>query len=92
LRYIISIIQSFLTIFFKKARDIDDEYFILSFINSAIRYPLFLQEEMKKENPVVDGEFQRAESNPVFWLLKDMDKKLWGAHFIIYIYLIFISN
>lgn len=53
----------------------------LSFMNSAIRYPLFLQEEMKKENPVVDGEFQRAESNPVFWLLKDMDKKLWGEHF-----------
>lgn len=53
----------------------------LTFMNSAIRYPLFLQEEMKKENPVVDGEFQRAESNPVFWLLKDMDKKLWGEHF-----------
>src|SRR5688572_511973 len=50
----------------------------LSFMNSAIRYPLFLQEEMKRENPVVDGEFQRAESNPVFWLLKDMDKALWG--------------
>ncbi|HMT29916.1 MAG TPA: pitrilysin family protein [Bacteroidia bacterium] len=53
----------------------------LTFMNSAIRYPLFLQEEMKKENPVVDGEFQRAESNPVFWLLKDMDKKLWGDNF-----------
>jgi zinc protease len=53
----------------------------LSFMNSAIRYPLFLQDEMKRENPVVDGEFQRAESNPVFWLLKDMDKKLWGEHY-----------
>ncbi len=50
----------------------------LSFMNSAIRYPMFLQEEMKKENPVVDGEFQRAESNPVFWLLQDMNHKLWG--------------
>ncbi len=50
----------------------------LQFMNSAIRYPLFLEEEMKKENPVVDGEFQRAESNPVFFLLKDMDKHLWG--------------
>lgn len=50
----------------------------LSFMNSAIRYPLFLEEEMKKENPVVDGEFQRAESNPVFFLLKDMDRHLWG--------------
>src|SRR5687768_3155835 len=50
----------------------------LKFMNSAIRYPLFLEEEMKKENPVVDGEFQRAESNPVFWLLQDMNRKLWG--------------
>ncbi len=51
----------------------------LSFMNSAIRYPLFLEEEMKKENPVVDGEFQRAESNPVFFLLKDMDHQLWDT-------------
>ena len=50
----------------------------LKFMNAAIRYPLFLQEEMKKENPVVDGEFQRAESNPVFWLLQDTNRKLWG--------------
>ena len=50
----------------------------LGFMNSAIRYPMFLQEEMKKENPVVDGEFQRAESNPVFWLLQDANRKLWG--------------
>ncbi|CAN5386069.1 pitrilysin family protein [soil metagenome] len=51
----------------------------LTFMNSAIRYPLFLEEEMKKENPVVDGEFQRAESNPVFFLLKDMDHALWDT-------------
>jgi zinc protease len=51
------------------------------FMNSAIRYPLFLQEEMTKENPVVDGEFQRAESNPVFFLMNDMDRKLWGEHY-----------
>lgn len=50
----------------------------LVFINDAIRYPLFLEEEMKKENPVVDGEFQRAESNPTFFLRKDMDHALWG--------------
>jgi len=50
----------------------------LSFMNSAIRYPLFNEDEMKKENPVVDGEFQRAESNPTFWLYQDLQKKLWG--------------
>jgi zinc protease len=50
----------------------------LEFMNSAIRYPLFLEEEMKKENPVVDGEFQRNESNPVFYLLQDSNHKMWG--------------
>lgn len=50
----------------------------LEFMNSAIRYPLFLEEEMKKENPVVDGEFQRAESNPGFWLYQDVNRAMWG--------------
>jgi zinc protease len=53
----------------------------LQFMNSAIRYPLFLEEEMKKENPVVDGEFQRAESEPTFWLFQEMNHKLWGEHY-----------
>ena len=51
----------------------------LKFMNSAIRYPLFLQEEMKKENPVVDGEFQRAESNPFFPLTNAFNHKMWGS-------------
>jgi zinc protease len=50
----------------------------LQFMNSAIRYPLFDQQEMKNENPVVDAEFQRAESNPTFFLQKDMQRALWG--------------
>ncbi len=50
----------------------------LEFMNSAIRYPLFLKQEMINENPVVDGEFQRAESNPVFFLLQDSNHKMWG--------------
>jgi len=53
----------------------------VDFLNSAIRYPLFLEEEMKKENPVVDGEFQRAESNPVFFLVNDLNRKMWGDHY-----------
>jgi zinc protease len=53
----------------------------LEFINSAIRYPLFSQEEMKKENVVVDGEFQRAESNPVFFLVQELGYKMWGDHY-----------
>lgn len=50
----------------------------LEFMNSAIRYPLFLEEEMKNENPVVAGEFQRAESNPVFFLRDDLNRHMWG--------------
>ena len=50
----------------------------LAFMNSAIRYPLFDEKEMKNENPVVDGEFQRNESNPTFWLFQDLQKNLWG--------------
>ncbi len=50
----------------------------LKFMNSAIRYPLFLPEEMKKENPVVDGEFQRNESSPTFGLFQDWNKAMWG--------------
>ncbi len=53
----------------------------LTFMNSAIRYPLFLETEMKNENPVVDGEFQRAESNPGFFLFQDMNYKLWGNNY-----------
>ena len=50
-------------------------------MNSAIRYPAFLEDEMKNENPVVDGEFQRAESNPVFFLFQDVNKQLWGDNY-----------
>jgi len=53
----------------------------LDFMNSAIRHPAFLEDEMKAENPVVDGEFQRAESNPVFFLLQDVNKELWGDNY-----------
>jgi len=53
----------------------------LDFMNSAIRYPLFLKEEMIKENPVVDGEFQRNESNPVFYLFQDSNQRMWGDLF-----------
>ncbi len=54
----------------------------LKFMNSAIRYPLFLADEMKKENPVVDGEFQRAESNPAFMLFQDYNRQIWGNLYV----------
>ncbi len=50
----------------------------LQFMNDAIRYPLFLKEEMKTENPVVAGEFQRGESSPYFALFYKMNQQVWG--------------
>lgn len=50
----------------------------LKFMNSAIRFPKFKAEEMRKENIVVDGEFQRQESNPFYYLNNEMQKHLWG--------------
>jgi zinc protease len=50
----------------------------LEFLNSAIRFPIYRTEDMQKERPVVDGEFQRAESNPEYVLYFASSKKLWG--------------
>lgn len=53
----------------------------LNFMNAAIRFPIYRTEDMQKERPVVDGEFQRAESNPFFQLLLDVNKRTWGENF-----------
>lgn len=50
----------------------------LRFMNSAMRYPIYRAEDMEKERPVVDGEFQRAESDPNFIIWYESQKRLWG--------------
>ena len=50
-------------------------------MNAAIRFPIYRTEDMQKERPVVDGEFQRNESNPFFQLWIECQKKLWGDQF-----------
>lgn len=50
----------------------------LNFMNSAMRYPIYKPEDMVKERPVVDGEFQRNESDPWFQLWQESQKRLWG--------------
>ena len=50
----------------------------LKFMNAAIRFPIYREEDMKKERPVVDGEFQRAESDPGFQLWYGVQQHLWG--------------
>ncbi|MEO8860077.1 MAG: pitrilysin family protein, partial [Ginsengibacter sp.] len=50
----------------------------LQFMNAAIQYPKFDSTEMKKENVVVDGEFQRNESSPFFALRDTINHHLYG--------------
>jgi zinc protease len=53
----------------------------LKFLNAAIRFPIYRIEDMQKERVVVDGEFQRAESNPGFQLDFEVRKRLWTDQF-----------
>jgi zinc protease len=53
----------------------------LRFMNAAMRFPIYRKEDMQKERPVVDGEFQRAESDAYFQLWIESSKKLWGDLF-----------
>jgi zinc protease len=53
----------------------------LNFMNSAIRFPIYKEEDMQKERPVVDGEFQRGESDPAFQLWIETNKRVWGDLF-----------
>jgi len=53
----------------------------LRFLNAAIRFPIYRIEDMEKERKVVDGEFQRAESDPGFQLNFEVEKRVWGDLF-----------
>jgi zinc protease len=50
----------------------------LQFMEDAIRYPLFDQNELVRERPVVLGEFDRNEANPFFHLARAVDTILWS--------------
>ncbi|ATP56447.1 peptidase M16 [Pedobacter ginsengisoli] len=53
----------------------------LKFMNSAIRYPIFIKEDMAMENEIVNAEFTRQESSPIFPLI-DADKRhMWGDNY-----------
>lgn len=53
----------------------------LLFMNAAIRFPIYRTEDMQKERPVVDGEFQRGESDPWFQIWIESQKRCWGENF-----------
>ena len=53
----------------------------IKFMKAAIMTPLFLQEELVRERPVVTGEYDRNEANPFFHLNRAVDKKLWYKYY-----------
>jgi zinc protease len=53
----------------------------MQFMEDAIRFPLFLQEELVRERPVVIGEFDRNEANPFFHLARATDTLLWTKEY-----------
>jgi zinc protease len=53
----------------------------MQFMEDAVRYPLFLQEELVRERPVVTGEFDRNEANPFFQLARAVDTLLWTTEY-----------
>jgi zinc protease len=48
----------------------------MQFMKDATRYPLFDQREFVREKEVVIGEIDRNESNPFFYLSKEMNNRL----------------
>ncbi|TDG11407.1 insulinase family protein [Seongchinamella unica] len=51
------------------------------FMRDALLTPLFRRDELKRERPVVLGEFDRNEANPSFHLRREVDRVLWGDNF-----------
>jgi zinc protease len=53
----------------------------MEFMKAAIRTPLFLEEELVRERPVVTGEYDRNEANPYFHLFRAVDQKVWHKYY-----------
>lgn len=53
----------------------------LEFMKAAITTPLFLQEELERERLVVIDEYDRNESNPLFHLNREVNKRLWYKYY-----------
>ena len=53
----------------------------MQFMEDAIRYPLFNQDELVRERPVVLGEFDRNEANSFFHLQRGIDTVLWSPSY-----------
>ena len=54
----------------------------LKFMNDAICYPLFKEEELERERKVVLNEYDRYESQPEFHFRRNMDKLIYWEYFV----------
>ncbi len=52
----------------------------LSFMARAVKSPVFSESNIEREQAVIQTTFQKAESNPVHFLIMDVNKKLWGEY------------
>ncbi|MFL6468117.1 MAG: M16 family metallopeptidase [Pyrinomonadaceae bacterium] len=52
----------------------------LRVINDSVRYPLFDEEDFRKEKEVVIGEIDRNESNPFFYLNRTLMEKMFSKY------------
>lgn len=48
----------------------------MQFMKDSVRYPLFIEGEFEREREVVIGEIDRNESNPFFYLNREMTRRL----------------
>ena len=53
----------------------------LRFMEDAISGPLFKEEELVRERPVVLGEYDRNEANPYFLLNRAVEEKVWWKYY-----------
>lgn len=52
----------------------------IDFMAAAARSPRFSAEEIEREFDILESKLQRAESNPVHFMIQDINKALWGEH------------
>lgn len=53
----------------------------VQFMYDAVTSPLFLEQELINERPVVTGEYDRNEANPFFNLIREVDKRVWWKYY-----------
>ena len=69
------LVNYFMTVHKKNMREAS------AFLRDALLYPLFLEEELRREWPVVLGEFDRSEAQPSFHLRREINRRLWSKHY-----------